>query len=68
MPITFEPLRQLIAEGKTSYYFLGNQGIDGQTLQRIRHDQSITTETLGKICAILHCQPEHLIQYNEEDS
>ena len=49
-----------------SYYKLANEGIDAQTLQRIRHDSPVTTETLGKLCAILHCQPGDLIDYIDE--
>ena len=47
-------------------YYLSNQGIDAQTLQRIRHDRPITTATLGKLCEILHCQPGDLLFYTEE--
>ena len=57
MPITFEPMRRLMQTENISYYRLANEGIDAQTLQRIRHDRPITTETLGKLCAIMHCQP-----------
>ena len=49
-----------------SFYRLANEGIDAQTLQRIRHDRPITTETLGRLCAIMHCQPGVLIEYIEE--
>lgn len=48
MPISFAPLRAYLKENGISYYYLSNQGIDAQTLQRIRHDRSITTATLGK--------------------
>ncbi len=52
---------------KVSYYYLANQGIDPKTLQRIRHDEPITTETLGKLCRIMNCQPGQLIEYIEEN-
>ena len=52
MPITVEPMRRLMQTENISYYRLANEGIDAQTLQRIRHDRPITTETLGKLCAI----------------
>lgn len=72
MPISFEPMRQYMKENNISYYYLANQGIDAQILQRIRHDKPITTDTLGKLCAILKCQPAQLIEYlddtNETDS
>ncbi len=66
MPITFEPMRRLMQTENISYYRLANEGIDAQTLQRIRHDRPITTETLGKLCAIMHCQPGDLIEYLDD--
>lgn len=50
-----------------SYYYLANQGIDAQTLQRLRHDRPVTTETLGRLCGIMRCRPEDLIEYVGED-
>lgn len=66
MPISFEPMRQFMKKNKISYYYLANQGIEAPTLQRIRHDKPITTETLGKLCRIMKCQPGQLIEYVEE--
>lgn len=66
MPISFAPLRAYLKQNGISYYYLSNQGIDAQTLQRIRHDRPITTATLGKLCEILHCQPGDLLLYTEE--
>lgn len=67
MAISFRPMRQYMAENHISYYRLGNEGIDAQTLQRIRHDQPITTTTLGALCRIMRCQPKDLIEYLEDD-
>lgn len=50
-----------------SYYYLSNQGIDAQTLQRIRHDRPVTTATIGRLCEILNCQPGDLIEYEREE-
>jgi len=61
-------MRQLMEENHISYYRLANEGIDAQTLQRIRHDKPITTDTLGKICGIMKCQPGDLIEYIDDTS
>lgn len=66
MAISFAPMREYMKTHKISYYFLGNQGIDPATLHRIRHDLNITTETLGKLCKLMNCQPSDLICYEEE--
>ena len=56
-------MREYMKENKISYYRLANEGIDAQTLQRLRHDKPITTETLGRLCRIMDCQPGDLIEY-----
>ena len=53
MPISFAPMREYMRIHKISYYYLANQGIESATLQRIRHDQTVTTATLAscvKLC------------------
>ena len=66
MSISFAPMRQYMKDCKISYYYLANQGIEAPTLQRIRHDEPITTETLGKLCRIMKCQPADLIEYIDD--
>ena len=63
MPISFEPMRTYMKNNHISYYYLSNQGIDPQTLQRIRHDKAITTDTLAELCSILNCSPGQLIEF-----
>ena len=67
MPISYRPMREFMDKNNISYYYLGNEGIDAQTLQRIRHDKSITTTTLGNLCRIMNCQPGDLIEYIPEN-
>lgn len=59
-------MRQYMEQHHISFYRLANEGIDAQTLQRVRHDRPVTTETLGKLCAIMGCQPGDLIEYVED--
>lgn len=63
--MTFEPMRAYMKKHGISYYYLANQGLDPQTLQRIRHDRTITTDTLGRLCEIMRCQPQDLIAVEE---
>lgn len=67
MPISFAPMREFMKKNGISYYYLANQGIESGTLQRIRHDRTVTTETLGKLCRIMHCNPADLICYLEDE-
>lgn len=67
MAISYRPMREYMQKMHISYYRLGNEGIDAQTLQRIRHDLPITTTTLNILCKIMQCQPGDLIEYIEEN-
>lgn len=64
--ISYGPLREYLTANKISYYYLANQGIDAQTLQRLKHDKPISTKTLGKLCAILDLRPEQIIEFIPE--
>ena len=66
MAISFRPMREYMEKQHMSYYRLGNEGIDPQTLQRIRHDMPVTTTTLGALCKIMNCQPGDLIEYIDD--
>ena len=59
-------MRTFMKSHRISYYFLANQGIDPQTLHRIRHDLPITTDTLDKLCTIMNCQPGDLIAWEKD--
>lgn len=54
-------------ENGISWYRLGNEGIDPQTQQRIRHDRPLSTTTIEALCRILHCQPGDLMEYIAEE-
>lgn len=66
MPISFAPMREYMHRHKISYYYLANEGIESATLQRLRHDEPVTTVTIEKLCRIMNCQPGDLICYLEE--
>jgi len=70
VPISYRPLREYMREHGFSYYKLGNEGIDAQTQQRIRHDKPVSTTTIESLCRILNCQPGDIMEYipeNKED-
>jgi DNA-binding Xre family transcriptional regulator len=42
--------------------------ISSPTLAKLDKGQSITTDSLGKICAFLKCQPGDIMEYQPDDS
>ncbi len=66
MVVTYAPLRKYMQENNITYYYLNNQGIDSRTLQRIRHDKTVTTKALAKLATLLNCRPEQMIDFVNE--
>lgn len=66
MAISYGPLRELMGKKGVTWYQLVNQGIDPQTLQRLRHDRPISTKTIDRLCQILTCQPGDLLAHTPE--
>lgn len=57
--ISFEPLRQILAERGISTYYLRNKcgeyNLDSKTIKRLMEDESVSTNTLNALCEILEC-------------
>ena len=61
--ITYRPLWKTMKEKKVSQYRLKVEGISNSTLARLKHDEPVTTETIDRLCRILQCSVEKVIQY-----
>lgn len=62
--ITFKPFYEtLLKKGLTEYYLIKVGGISANTLHRMKKEQSITTKTLDKLCEVLECKVEEIIEY-----
>ena len=64
--IIYDKFWELLSEKKVSQYRLVNSGISHSTLTRLKRNQSVNTETIDKLCAILHCKVEEIMEYVEE--
>ena len=51
-----------------SQYALLKQGIDNKTLDRIKKGKNITILTLEKLCQILDCTPNDVIEFIDSSS
>lgn len=64
--IDFSPLWTTMKTRNVSQYDLINFGIDKRTLDQLRHDRNITILTLEKLCNILQCTPNDVLQFIPE--
>jgi len=66
MPITYRPLWETMALKHISTYYLINHGISKATIDRLKHDRPVTTNTVALLCEIIGCQPGDILKYRSE--
>lgn len=65
--ISYEPLWRTMAEKKaTTYTLIYKGGISSSTVRRLKAGESVSTNTLEAICAVLGCGISDIIEYTEE--
>ena len=65
--IVYDRFWALIKEAGISQYRLRAEGISNSTLTRIKRNETVSTETIDKLCHILQCNVEDIMQFIEEN-
>lgn len=66
--ITFDKLLSTLdKKHKTIYQLVRDKVIGGGTLNRIRSNESISTDTINAICNYLHCRPSDIMTYTPDE-
>ena len=63
--ISYRPLWETMKEKGISQYYLLQNGVDNRTLNGLKHDKNITALTLEKLCKILECTPNDIIEFTD---
>lgn len=50
-------------KGITTYKLREECGIDSKTIRRLRANENIETKTLNKLCSVLECKIEDIMEY-----
>jgi len=67
--ICFDRLWKTIEKKGISQYRLTKEfGVSNGQLDRLRKNQSVSTYTLNKLCAILDCRLEEIAEYRADDA
>lgn len=64
--IDFCPLWTTMKEKNVSQYQLLKHGIDNKTLDSLKKNKNITLLTLERLCRILDCTPNDIVQFLDE--
>ena len=63
--IDYSPLWKTKSEKSVSQYHLLKSGIDNKTLDSLKKNKNITLLTVEKICRILDCTPNDIVEFKE---
>lgn len=67
--IKYDPLwRTLKEKGISQYQLIKDYGIDKAQLQRLRQDLVVKTLILNRLCQILNCRIEEIMEYVPDDN
>ena len=64
--IKYDRLWKLVEKKGISQYKLLQSGISHSTLMRLKKNQSVNVETIDKLCKILNCRIENIMEYIPE--
>lgn len=61
--IDFSPLWKTMEERQITQYQLLKRGIDNKTLDALKKNKNITLLTLEKLCNIIGCTPNDIVEF-----
>lgn len=63
--IDYSPLWKTMQEKNISQYKLIESGIDRKTLDSLRKNKNITALTIEKLCKVLDCTPNDILEFHD---
>ncbi len=63
--IDFSPLWKTMEERHVTQYHLLKSGIDNKTLDALKKNKNITLLTLEKLCDIIGCTPNDVVEFKK---
>ena len=65
--ISYEPLWKTMKEKNISQYHLLKEGIGNRVLDSLRNNRNINMLTLEKLCEIIGCGPNDIVEFIPEE-
>ncbi|MCR5330195.1 MAG: helix-turn-helix transcriptional regulator [Lachnospiraceae bacterium] len=63
--IKYDRLWEYLKKSGVTQYRLIVSGISNSTISRLKHNQPVSTETLDKLCTILDCGLEEIVEFEK---
>ena len=68
MSISYKKLFDLLENlNLSATYWLRQHGVHPATVNKLRKDERVNTDTINLLCKLLDCQPGDIMEYIEEE-
>lgn len=65
--VSYRPLwERMQQENVTTYTLINKWGFNPRTINNLKHNKGITVDTLERLCKILNCTPNDIIEFVDE--
>lgn len=62
--VSYKPLWEIMDRQKiTTYNLIHDHGINPRTVNNLRHNKGITVYTLERLCTVLKCTPNDILEF-----
>ena len=62
--VSYEPLWRIMEEKEiTTYMLINTYNINPRTINNLKHNRGITVYTLERLCEILDCTPNDVLEF-----
>ena len=62
--ISYAPLwKTMENRGISTYFLIEKKGFSSNTISRLRHNMHMNTDTMERLCKILECTPNDIIEF-----
>lgn len=66
--ISYEPLwNTMKTKGITTYTLIHKYNIASKTVYNLKHNKSITMFTLARLCEVLECSPNDIVEFTKTE-
>ncbi len=69
MAIIYSKLFKLLnSKNLTSTLWLRQNGFYAATVDKLKKNKQVNTDTINKLCSVLHCQPGDIMEYVDDET
>jgi len=62
--VSYKPLWEIMEkQGITTYALINKHGFNSRTINNLKHNKGITVYTLERLCMILNCTPNDILEF-----